>query len=139
MKICAGCKTEKPLSDFYRAKRLKDGRQPQCKICMRDYYNNSRNKKKEHYRAVQRRREHRNIDRLNEWKEEQGCACCPETVACCLEPHHLDPNEKDFNVSDKARHVGWDTLMKELNKCIIVCRNCHAKIHAGVLRVAQPG
>jgi len=44
-----------------------------------------------------------------------------------LDFHHLDPNEKDFNFSKKA--AKWETLEKELNKCILVCANCHREIH----------
>ena len=135
MKICTGCKTEKPLSDFYRNKNQPDGRQPRCKICMRDCYNATRNKYKDHYNEVRRLREHKNTDRYYKWKAEHGCQVCPEKEPCALEPHHLDPNEKDFNVSDKSRHASWATLLKELNKCILVCRNCHSKIHAGIIKV----
>ena len=135
MKICTGCDTEKSLDEFYRTKRSKDGRQPRCKICMRDCYNASRDKKKKHYRDVQRLREHANQKRYYKWKAELGCSICPESEPCALEPHHLDPNEKDFNVSNRSRGMAWETLLIELNKCILVCRNCHSTIHAGIIEV----
>ena len=41
--------------------------------------------------------------------------------------HHLDPNEKDFNISGKS--WSFEKLKKEVDKCILVCANCHIEIH----------
>lgn len=42
--------------------------------------------------------------------------------------HHTDPKEKDFSLSEHRR---WSIvrLQGELDKCILVCHNCHAEIH----------
>jgi hypothetical protein len=42
--------------------------------------------------------------------------------------HHLDPTRKDFAVS----HVTykWERIREEVDKCILVCTNCHAELHA---------
>lgn len=44
-----------------------------------------------------------------------------------LEFHHLDPNQKDFAIS--GNKCGWNDLQKELDKCIMVCANCHRELH----------
>lgn len=41
--------------------------------------------------------------------------------------HHIDPKEKSFNISRAS--CSWDKIKKELDKCILVCQNCHAEIH----------
>ena len=41
-------------------------------------------------------------------------------------------DEKDFAISELKSYT-WDTIKKELDKCICVCRNCHAEIHAGLI------
>ena len=41
--------------------------------------------------------------------------------------HHVDPLEKDFNVASKIR--AWDKIKNELDKCILLCSNCHAELH----------
>lgn len=41
--------------------------------------------------------------------------------------HHLDPNEKDLNISKSNK--SFDNLKYEVDKCILVCGNCHAEIH----------
>lgn len=59
-----------------------------------------------------------------------GCCFCGETWA--IDFHHLDPASKDFSISS----IPWgkrDLLIPELEKCIITCKNCHHKIHCGVL------
>ena len=45
-----------------------------------------------------------------------------------LEFHHLDPTEKDFGIS-KNLCKNMQTLKNEVDKCILVCSNCHAEIH----------
>lgn len=37
-KVCSTCKVEKPISDFYKNKRNKDGYHSQCKSCMKEYF-----------------------------------------------------------------------------------------------------
>lgn len=45
-----------------------------------------------------------------------------------LDFHHRDPNTKDFAISSK--NVKWETLVGELDKCRLLCANCHREIHA---------
>lgn len=45
-----------------------------------------------------------------------------------LELHHINPDEKDFTI-DKGQNISWEKLQKELEKCILVCANCHREIH----------
>jgi 5-methylcytosine-specific restriction endonuclease McrA len=48
-----------------------------------------------------------------------------------LEFHHLDPSKKDFAISKKkARYI--DKLKPELDKCILLCSNCHRELHGGI-------
>lgn len=51
-----------------------------------------------------------------------------------LDFHHRDPSKKDFTISSTrkgGKGVGsWPELKKELDKCILVCSNCHREIHA---------
>lgn len=42
--------------------------------------------------------------------------------------HHLDPTEKDFNISGQSR--SWEATKAELDKCVLLCGNCHAEEHS---------
>ena len=53
---------------------------------------------------------------------------CPEA----LEFHHLDPNQKDFAISQRGHSRSWERVRKELDKCVILCANCHREIHASM-------
>ena len=46
-----------------------------------------------------------------------------------LEFHHLNPQEKDFSISSTGTTKSFDRIKKELDKCIILCANCHREIH----------
>jgi len=50
-----------------------------------------------------------------------------------LEFHHLDPSKKDFIIS-RAKYYKDETTRKtiqaELDKCVLVCSNCHRERHA---------
>lgn len=48
-----------------------------------------------------------------------------------LEFHHIDPTQKNFEPS-KAYKKKWETLKKELDKCALLCANCHREVHAGL-------
>lgn len=49
-----------------------------------------------------------------------------------LDFHHLNPEEKEFSISDKNIKLDWQEVKKEIDKCILICSNCHREIHAGV-------
>ena len=44
--------------------------------------------------------------------------------------HHLDPSKKETIISDKNITMG--RAKKEVEKCVLVCLNCHAEIEAGL-------
>ena len=61
------------------------------------------------------------------------CQCCGyNNTNTALEFHHLNSEEKLFGISDNANR-SWATVRLELQKCIMVCANCHREIHAGLI------
>ena len=45
-----------------------------------------------------------------------------------LEFHHIDPNEKEFHLGN-AKTTNLDKLLLEMDKCVLVCANCHRELH----------
>ena len=64
-----------------------------------------------------------------------SCEIC-EYNKCneALEFHHLDPNAKDFGIGD-GNYRSWRKVKIELDKCIMVCANCHREVHAGLIEI----
>lgn len=54
--------------------------------------------------------------------------CRYDKCLSALEFHHTDPNEKDFSISNSDK-TSFDILKNELDKCVLVCSNCHREIH----------
>jgi hypothetical protein len=54
--------------------------------------------------------------------------CGYSQFTCSLDFHHINPNTKD---KDFKSYRGWsqEKLFKELDKCILLCKNCHAALH----------
>jgi hypothetical protein len=46
--------------------------------------------------------------------------------------HHLDPSTKSFSIGGNHT-LAWERVRQELDKCILVCHNCHSEIHAGII------
>ena len=64
-------------------------------------------------------------------KESRGGACerCGyDTTTKALDFHHLDPNKKDFTISNG--NFKLTEAIEESKKCVLICSNCHRELHA---------
>lgn len=69
--------------------------------------------------------------RLIEYKGGKCLICGYNKCQDALEFHHLDPSQKDYNISGGTK--SFNTLKSEVDKCILVCANCHREIHSGIV------
>lgn len=78
--------------------------------------------------AVQRRR-----DKLKLLAVEYKGGCCQhcgyDKYIGALEFHHLDPSQKDFSISGSGYTRSFEKMKPELDKCILLCANCHREEH----------
>lgn len=76
-------------------------------------------------------------DNKRHWIDQMGGACqnCGENrFISALDFHHVDGDEKDANPSlFIARRSRWEEAAKELDKCCLLCSNCHRALHGGEL------
>ena len=49
-----------------------------------------------------------------------------------LEFHHIDPNQKDYGIGAKGYTRSIEKNKEEVDKCILVCANCHREIHENI-------
>ena len=73
------------------------------------------------------KRRHRLKDLAIEYKGGKCERCGYDKCKRALSFHHLDPNEKEFTLS--SANKGWESVKKEVDKCIMVCMNCHMELH----------
>lgn len=52
-----------------------------------------------------------------------------------LEFHHKDPRQKDFALSSRGLTRSWERVKLELEKCILLCANCHREVHSGIVQL----
>lgn len=114
-KQCSICKIDKHYSQFYvkKNKTLSYA----CKTCM-----STRN-------TVQRVENKR---KAIEYKGGKCVKCGYDKYYGALEFHHLDPTKKEKGLT---AITSFDKVKKELDKCILVCANCHREIHGNITPV----
>ena len=64
------------------------------------------------------------------YKGSKCCICGYNKYEGALEFHHLEPDKKDFSLSVRGLTRSWERIVVELDKCILVCANCHRELHA---------
>lgn len=112
-KICKRCDTHKPPSDFY-LRRDGTNLSPYCKPCSVDQTTERQRKLK-----------------MDAVAYKGGCCnvCKYDKCINALEFHHIDPSQKDFTISQVKSYKFDDKLKKELDKCTLLCSNCHRETH----------
>lgn len=127
MKKCSVCGELKPLSEFAINKTKKDGHACDCKSCRKKYRDQHYQENKEYYKnkaKAYRTKKHKEFDEL---RKTLKCAICGENRFYCLDFHHIDPSEKETEVTKLIESPR--RLKKELEKCIVLCANCHRELH----------
>lgn len=80
-------------------------------------------------RAVRARR--KKVRQMSvEYKGSKCATCGYNRCIEALEFHHNDLSQKDFGISEKGYTRSWDKVKEELDKCIMLCANCHRELHA---------
>ena len=135
MKICSKCHQEKDKEKFNWKIKNKT-RQSACKICTRlegkSHY--TKNKQQVIQNTIYRNEKYRKV--LTKWKETLFCSACREDDSSCLDFHHLDSTTKDDNIATLFGNGQIQKTISELNKCVVICSNCHRKHHAGRLDIS---
>ena len=65
-----------------------------------------------------------------EYKGSKCEMCGYDRCIDALEFHHADPTKKDFGISNKGYTRSWKKVQEELDKCMMICANCHRELHA---------
>jgi 5-methylcytosine-specific restriction endonuclease McrA len=118
-KKCTQCGEEKPSTEFYiKSDKGKKTIGSACKVC-------ASGKTVARYKSY----------KLGYLALKGGCcqACGFDRYEGALEFHHIDPATKDDAIAKMMRHPSSPKILAELEKCILVCSNCHRMIHAEII------
>lgn len=93
-------------------------------------------KKRSNPKAVAK---HRKLVKMKaiEYKGGKCCICGYDKYSGALEFHHKNSDDKEFGISERGWTISWEKIKNEIDKCILVCSNCHREIEAGVTEIPK--
>lgn len=145
-KVCPRCEIDQSTNSFYKNKARYDGLSSICKLCdnkrIKEYQLNT---PRGHAVALKIRKKHRVVyrDKIYDYasarrlKNKQKaielfgskCLDCDKSFPSSVyDFHHLDPLQKEYAVASLF-NLSWSKIEKELEKCILLCANCHRIRH----------
>lgn len=82
---------------------------------------------KTNYNVTKHRR--RLKDKALAYKGSKCEHCGYDKCVGALTFHHTDPTQKDFQIGGRGSTRSWERIKNELDKCKLLCANCHAEEH----------
>jgi 5-methylcytosine-specific restriction endonuclease McrA len=146
-KECGQCGIIKPIEEFYKHKNYY---RSYCKVCQNAntilFRKNPKNKEKiKSYSKKQYNKDGvkekkfaqnkqwllRNKLKAIEYKGGKCEMCGYDKCPSALEFHHKNPLEKEYHKDSRGlnRRRSFENSKEELDKCILLCANCHREIH----------
>jgi transposase len=95
---------------------------PRCKKCRSE--------------AVARRRQRIKEDLARE-KGGKCLICGYRRCLAALQFHHVDPEQKLFGIAHRGLTRGIDEVRKEVEKCVLLCANCHIEVETGIASLPE--
>ena len=124
---CMKCNLEKTETDFVFKNKSKNIKHTVCKVCQREYKKAYYYKNKEsHYKRNEKTRDE--LYEIVRKEKDKGCLICNEKFHECLEFHHLE-DDKLGTIASLKRKGSVKKLLIEIAKCVLLCANCHRKVH----------
>jgi hypothetical protein len=111
MKTCSSCHQTKPDNEFY-TKGSSGHLNSLCKICFNDYCQT---------RWIERKK------KAIEYLGGKCARCGYSDHYAAMQFHHTGNKDYTWN---KLRLMNWERAKEELDKCILLCANCHAILHS---------
>jgi hypothetical protein len=155
VKRCSRCKKIKTLDAFYIRSDYPNRNCSHCKDCVNDRISLHRQVNRENRKCIQcsndAKEGYKNCSSCVEksrlfnkkrsllFSSKVGNYFNNTCLICGLQTtdyeiydcHHIDRNAKKQGIS-VMRYKKWETqVLPELEKCVYLCKNCHARLHAG--------
>lgn len=114
-KVCPRCGKEKDIAEFHLRRNGTDV-SSYCKTCVND-------------ETIERQTKFKR--KCVEYKGGKCEMCGYNRCYAALDFHHRDPSQKDFGISKAKLTSFCEKVERELDKCMLVCANCHRELHVG--------
>jgi len=72
--------------------------------------------------------------RAVEYKGGKCCLCGYNKCNSSLTFHHTNPENKKHKISTSGS-LSWKEVKRELEKCVLICSNCHGEVHEGITKI----
>ena len=131
--MCSTCLIHKPITAFSKNKNTPDGYLAMCKDCAKEKRRVASTKTKQEKANVyaHKRRLERKLWAVNYLGN--VCNKCGKSYPHYVyDFHHIDPKNKEFSVS-LLLYYSIESIKKELDKCMLLCANCHREEHWGAI------
>jgi hypothetical protein len=125
-KRCSTCREIRPLTEFNKLAKAKDGRQYNCRECNKRYHHDNWERHMEQIRARRLRRRTANRRYIFEYLSSHPCVDCGEADLLVLEFDHIG-DEKNDNVGRLISTAELARVVEEIELCEVVCANCHRR------------
>jgi hypothetical protein len=124
VKTCSACKESLPVELFHSNRAQKDGYARQCKECFKAYSREHYKKNKGAYLERNRTQRRRNRQKVMELKDRPCTDCGGTFPPIVMEFDHREPETKEFSIG-RGPFAWLKKVQAELEKCDLVCANCH--------------
>ena len=106
-----------------------------CIVCQKtyEYAKNKGGTSTQCFSCMTKKRRIKIKQQCLEYKGNKCIHCGYDRCPAALDFHHVDPSKKSFNISI-AYIRAWHHIQNELDKCILLCANCHRELEAGMGR-----
>jgi 5-methylcytosine-specific restriction endonuclease McrA len=127
LKFCSKCHKALPLNCFGKNTAAGDGLCRYCKECKARLDKGNYRRKKKALRKDRFDRKRILVNMLG-----GKCVRCGYSeFLSALDFHHVNSDEKDIGISEVVSMVKPEQVQEELDKCALLCRNCHGALHGG--------
>jgi hypothetical protein len=125
-KQCSTCREIKPLAEFNRLKKAKDGRQYNCRDCNKQYHYDHWERHMEQIRGHTETRRQKIRRFIVRYLLDHPCVDCGEADIVVLDFDHVG-DEKNHNVGYLITSGTMERVRAEIELCEVVCANCHRR------------
>lgn len=119
--------------EYYERNREEERRK--ARVYMRSYYYAN----KERYSAYTRQRYLKMRTWFDSIHPDLKCSRCGESDRDCIDFHHKNPAERENSIISMLASRSKKVILEEVEKCLVLCANCHRKEHARLRREQASG